>query len=229
MSDTFDGRCFAPATDRNRSPILAVLQQQLPPTGTVLEISSGTGEHAVFFAPRLAPRQWLTSDPDPGARQSIAAWRNVAPADNLHGPIALDASTQPWPVENLSGQPTQETKPQAAEPLVTLDLKQHPITALVNINMIHIAPWSACLGLIAGAGRLLPPNGILYLYGPFKQGGQHTAPSNAAFDRQLQAQNIAWGVRDLEAVVAAAEAQGLALVTTVAMPANNLSVVFKVP
>jgi hypothetical protein len=229
MSDTFDGRRFAPATGRNRAPILTVLQQQLPPTGTVLEISSGTGEHAVFFAPRLAPRHWLTSDPDPDARQSIAAWRNVAPADNLHGPIALDASTQPWPVENLLGQSTQATEPQAVEPLATLDLKQHPITALVNINMIHIAPWSACLGLMAGAGRLLPQNGILYLYGPFKQGGQHTAPSNAAFDRQLQAQNIAWGVRDLEAVVAAAEVQGLALVTTIAMPANNLSVLFEVP
>ncbi len=231
MSDVFDGRRFAPATDRNRSPILAVLQQQLPPTGTVLEISSGTGEHAVFFAPHLAPRQWLTSDLDAGARQSIAAWRNVAPADNLHGPIALDASTQPWPVEEPLGKSTQATKPQAAEPwadpLPTLDLRQHPITALVNINMIHIAPWSACLGLMAGAVRLLPQNGILYLYGPFKQGGQHTAPSNAAFDRQLQAQNADWGVRDLEAVVTAAEAQGLALVTTVAMPANNLSVVFQ--
>lgn len=237
MSDVFDSRRFAPATERNRSPILAVLQQQLPPTGTVLEISSGTGEHAVFFAPPLAPRQWLTSDPDPGARQSIAAWRKATPADNLHGPIALDASTQPWPVEDRSGQSTQGTKSQApapqaepwTDPLATLDLTRHPITALVNINMIHIAPWSACLGLMAGAGRLLPKNGILYLYGPFQQGGQHTAPSNAAFDRQLQAQNAAWGVRDLEAVVAAAEAQGLTLVTTVVMPANNLSVVFKVP
>ena len=231
MSDAFDDRRFAPATDRNRSPILAVLQQQLPPTGTVLEISSGTGEHAVFFAPHLAPRQWLTSDLDPGARQSIAAWRNVAPADNLHGPIALDASTQPWPVEDRSGQSTPGAEPAAepwANPLATLDLTRHPITALVNINMIHIAPWAACLGLMAGAGRLLPRNGILYLYGPFKQGGQHTAPSNAAFDRQLQAQNPAWGVRDLETVIAAAETQGLALVTTVAMPANNLSVVFKV-
>jgi hypothetical protein len=236
MSDVFNGRRFAPATERNRSPILAVLEQQLPPTGTVLEISSGTGEHAVFFAPHLAPRHWLTSDPDPGARQSIAAWCNVAPADNLHGPIALDASTQPWPVETLAAQSTQgaqlqtpaiQTAKPGADPLATLDLKRHPITALVNINMIHIAPWSACLGLMAGAGRLLPPNGILYLYGPFKQSGQHNAPSNAAFDRQLRAQNVEWGVRDLEAVVAAAEAQGLALVTTVAMPANNFSVVFR--
>jgi hypothetical protein len=108
-----------------------------------------------------------------------------------------------------------------------LDLQRHPITALVNINMIHIAPWTACLGLMAGAGRLLPQGGVLYLYGPYRQGGQHTAPSNAAFDASLQAQNPQWGVRDLEAVVDAAEVQGLVLAETVAMPANNLSVVFR--
>lgn len=211
-------RRYAPATERNREPILAVLQRVLPPTGTVLEISSGTGEHAVFFAPRLAPRRWLPSDPDPAARQSIAAWRESMPADNLHAPLILDAADPLWPVESEN----------LRDSLPVLDLQRYPITALVNINMIHIAPWSACLGLLAGAGRVLPPEGILYLYGPYKQGGHHTASSNAAFDASLQAQHPQWGVRDLEAVVVAAEAQGLALVETIAMPANNLSVVFKV-
>lgn len=214
MDNVSDARRHAPATQRNRDPILAVLERVLPSTGTVLEISSGTGEHAVFFAPRLAPRQWLPSDPDPLSRQSIVAWQTVAPADNLHPPLALDASTHSWPVID----------PHAS---LGVDLTEHPITAIVNINMIHIAPWEACLGLMAGAGRLLPQDGILYLYGPFKQGGQHTAPSNAAFDQSLQAQNPAWGVRDLETVVAVAEAAGLRCIETVAMPANNLSVVFR--
>jgi hypothetical protein len=214
MHPPADARRHAPATTRNRESILAVLQRVLPPQGTVLEISSGTGEHATYFAPRLAPRQWLPTDLDPDARHSIAAWCQAAPADNLHPPLTLDAAAPRWPLES------------EADP-AELDLQCHPITALVNINMIHIAPWAACLGLLAGAGRILPEGGVLYLYGPFKQGGQHTAPSNAAFDASLQAQNPRWGVRDLEAVVEAAAAQGLALTETVAMPANNLSVVFR--
>ncbi|PZV20109.1 MAG: SAM-dependent methyltransferase [Leptolyngbya sp.] len=216
MFTSSDARRYAPATDRNREPILAVLQQVLPPSGTVLEISSGTGEHAVYFAPRLAPRQWLPSDLSPEACHSIAAWREAA-ADNLHLPLELDAAAPIWPVE----------LPQSADLSPLPDLQRHPITALVNINMIHISPWSTCLGLMAGAGRILPQGGVLYLYGPYKQGGQHTAPSNAAFDASLQAQNPQWGVRDLETVVAAAEAEGLTFVETVAMPANNLSVVFR--
>lgn len=216
MSTPSDARRYAPATERNREPILAVLQRVLPPTGTVLEVSSGTGEHAVYFAPRLAPRRWLPSDLDPGARASIAAWREAAPAANLHAPLALDAAAPLWPVESEN---LRDLCPE-------LDLQQHPITALVNINMIHIAPWAACLGLLAGAGRMLPPGGMLYLYGPYQQNGQHTAPSNAVFDTSLQAQNPEWGVRDLDAVVTAAETYHLALVETIAMPANNLSVVF---
>jgi hypothetical protein len=135
----------------------------------------------------------------------------------LAPPIALDACDSVWLVE-------QDEPPQ---PLANIDFKRHPILAIVNINMIHIAPWSACLGLMAGAGRILPADGILYLYGPFKQDGQHTAPSNAAFDQSLRAQNPAWGVRDLEQVVAVAQAQQLSLVKTFAMPANNLSVIFQ--
>ncbi|MGG6238014.1 DUF938 domain-containing protein [Nodosilinea sp. AN01ver1] len=221
MSTPSDARRHAPATERNREPILAVLQRVLPPAGTVLEISSGTGEHAVYFAPRLAPRQWLPSDPDPGARASIAAWREVNPAANLHAPLPLDAAAPLWPVES------ENFRDLCRDSLAGPDLQQHPITALVNINMIHIAPWAACLGLLAGAGRILPPGGILYLYGPYRQNGQHTAPSNAAFDASLQGQNPDWGVRDLDAVVATAKVHNLALVETIAMPANNLSVVFR--
>ncbi|MBD2385361.1 DUF938 domain-containing protein [Cylindrospermum sp. FACHB-282] len=208
MNTPADARHNAPATQRNREPILEVLLEVLPATGTILEVASGTGEHAVFFAPYLAPRQWLPSDPNPELRASITAWAEYFPADNLYPPLELDASTPVWPVEKEA-------------------LPDLPIVAIVNINMIHISPWSACLGLMAGAGRILPANGILYLYGPFKEGGEHTALSNAAFDESLQAQNPDWGVRNLEDVVAAAKAQNLRLKETYQMPANNLSVVFQ--
>ncbi|WP_019500268.1 DUF938 domain-containing protein [Pseudanabaena sp. PCC 6802] len=208
-----DARQYAPATQRNREPILEVLLQVLPPTGTVLEVSSGTGEHAVFLAPKLYPRQWLPSDPNPVARASISAWQQVHPAPNLFPPIAIDATDRIWPVE-------QDLL------LPNFDPKQSPIVAIVNINMIHISPWTACLGLMAGAQRILPSGGILYLYGPFKQGGQHTAPSNVAFDRSLQAQNPEWGVRNLEDVIAIAGDRNLSFLRTYTMPANNLSVVF---
>jgi SAM-dependent methyltransferase len=201
-------RRHAPATQRNREPILEVLLKVLPPAGTVLEIASGTGEHAVYFAPRLKPRLWLPSDPDPEARASIAAWVEQCPAENLRPPLALDTREPVWGPELES----------AAGP---------EIAAIVAINMIHIAPWPACLGLMAGAARLLPPGGVLFLYGPYRQGGQHTAPSNAAFDASLRAQNSAWGVRDLDEVADAARRRGLALVRTFAMPANNLAVVFR--
>jgi Protein of unknown function (DUF938) len=213
MNDSLDRRRYAPATERNREPILAVLQQVLPPTGTILEISSGTGEHAIFMAPQLAPRCWLPSDPSPDARASIAAWQRFAPCDNIYPPIDLDASSAEWSIESGS---------------VTIrDLTQQPITAIVNINMIHIAPKSAYLGLFAGAQRILPIGGILYLYGPFKQGGVHTAPSNAAFDESLRSQNPEWGVRDLEEITTVAQSHNLALQKVYPMPANNLSVVFQ--
>jgi len=208
MNQGTDVRQYAPATQRNREPILAVLSQVLPPTGTVLEISSGTGEHAVFFAPRLSPRRWLPSDPNPVARGSIAAWQAHSPADNLDPAIALDVCDPIWAVDQAGW---------LAE----------PITAIVNINMIHIAPWAACLGLMAGAERILPPGGILYLYGPFKQGGIHTAPSNEAFDASLRSQNSAWGVRDLEVVIDVARSHSLSLRQTAVMPANNLSVLWQ--
>lgn len=212
-----DARQYAPATQRNREPILNVLQQVLPPTGTVLEVSSGTGEHAVFFAPRLHPRKWLPSDPNPIARASITAWREFILVDNLYPPITLDVCDSHWPIE-------QERLP---ESLLSTDFAPKSITAIVNINMIHIAPWTACLGLMAGAKRILPAGGILYLYGPYKQNGQHTAPSNERFDESLQMQNPQWGVRDLEAVIEAAAVYSFSLMKVIPMPANNLSVVFQ--
>ena len=209
MSTSNDGRQYAPATERNREAILQVLQRVLPPSGTVLEVGSGTGEHAIFFTSWLYPRKWLPSDPNPLSRDSIAAWQAYSPVDNLYSPLDLDVGAEVWPIE-VDGQ-----------------LKSYDITAIVSINMIHIAPWSACLGLMAGASRILPKGGILYLYGPFKQGGKHTAPSNAAFDEMLQSQNPECGVRNLDDVIAAANAKKLRWQETVQMPANNLSVVFQ--
>lgn len=212
-----DARKYAPATERNGVPILEVLQGVLPPTGTVLEIASGTGQHAVFFAPRLAPRMWLPTEPDPILLASIQAWSQYCPSPQLYPPLILDVSSPIWSVE--SGK--------LPEGLNHSDLENHPICAIVCINMIHIAPWEACLGLMAGAKRVLPSGGILYLYGPYKQGGQHIAPSNADFDQSLRRQNSDWGVRDLEEVVAAAAVQSLIWRETIPMPANNFSVVFQ--
>ncbi|MDJ0557202.1 MAG: DUF938 domain-containing protein [Microcoleaceae cyanobacterium MO_207.B10] len=205
MTSFNDARQFAPATERNRKFILEVLQRVLPPTGNILEIASGTGQHAVFFSTHLKPCQWFPSDPNPILRDSIAAWQKHSPSDNLHPPLNIDAGESVWAVEKEGIE----------------------IAAIVNINMIHISPWSACLGLIAGAGRLLPQDGVLYLYGPYKLNGEHTAPSNVAFDQSLQSQNSEWGVRNLEDVVATGEKEGLKFVEKVEMPANNLSVVFK--
>lgn len=200
-----DAKQYAPATQRNRETILEVLLRVLPPTGNILEISSGTGEHAIFFAPHLKPRIWIPSDPQLYLRESIAAWREEFSSDYLAPPLAIDTTETYWIVEE----------------------QNVDIAAIVNINMIHIAPWSACLGLMAGAGRILSASGILYLYGPYKQGGKHTAASNEAFDELLQARNLEWGVRNLEDVVDVAKEQGLSLVEVIPMPANNLSVVFK--
>ncbi|MCG8597982.1 MAG: class I SAM-dependent methyltransferase [Kiloniellales bacterium] len=182
-------------------PILEILSAVLPADGRVLEVASGTGEHAAYFAPRLVPRLWQPSDPDRELRRSIAAHARQAACTNLEPPLALDARDAAWPVTEAA--------------------------AVVCINMIHIAPWAAAEGLVAGAGRLLAPGGVLYLYGPFRRDGRHTAPSNAAFDRSLRAQDPAWGVRDLGAVAALAAAAGFGPAEAIEMPANNLSVVFR--
>ena len=202
-----DARQSAAATGRNRDPILAVLDRVLPGEGTVLEIGSGTGEHAVYLAPRLPGRHWLPSDIAPDKRMSIAAWMEAQPADNTLKPVSIDTREHHWIVETVLPSPG--------------------IAAIVSINMIHIAPWSACLGLMAGAGRILKRGQILYFYGPFMRDGEHTAPSNESFDDRLQVENPEWGVRDLDDVVDAASSQGFDLAEVVEMPANNLSVIFR--
>ncbi|PWC36973.1 SAM-dependent methyltransferase [Azospirillum sp. TSO22-1] len=190
-------RLDAPATGRNRDPILAVLRRVLPARGTVLEVAGGTGQHAAHFAEALPDLVWQPTDPDPAHRASIAAWTEGLP--NVRPPLALDATRRPWPVERAD--------------------------AVLCINMIHIAPWAACLGLLAGAAEILASGAPLVLYGPYRRGGAHTAPSNAAFDANLRARNPEWGVRDLEAVAHAAA--GFVLDEVVEMPANNLTVVFR--
>jgi hypothetical protein len=195
------GALSSPAVARNRDFILAVLRRALPGRGTVLEIASGSGEHAVHFAAGLPQLTWQPTDPDPEARDSIAAYRAAAQLPNLLPPLALDATSPTWPVTQAD--------------------------AMLGINMIHIAPWAAAEGLMTGAERLLPTGGVLFLYGPFREHGQHTAPSNAAFDESLRARNREWGVRDLDEVAALARRHGLALEERIAMPANNLSVVFR--
>ncbi|NEQ46447.1 MAG: DUF938 domain-containing protein [Leptolyngbya sp. SIOISBB] len=213
MAPFIDQRQYAPATDRNRESICTVLKENLPATGTALEIASGTGQHAVFFAEQLAPRTWLPSDPNPIARDSIRSWRAIAALNNLHEPLELDVTQSQWP------QVVIDWQQQMGEPVPV-------IRAIVNINMIHISPWAACEGLFSGASQLLSTGDVLYLYGPFKRAGQHTAPSNAAFDQSLQLQNSTWGVRDLEAVCEVAQSAGFALREVIPMPANNFSVVF---
>jgi SAM-dependent methyltransferase len=200
-SETSDPRLYRPHVARNREPILEVLKRILPSHGLVLEIASGTGEHAAFFAGELPLLTWQPTDPDERALASIVAHRAAASSANLLPPLQLDVHAEHWPIERTD--------------------------AVICNNMIHIAPWSACESLIAGAARVLPPGGILYLYGPYKIDGRHTAPSNEAFDAQLRSQNAAWGIRDLADVAALAQRHGFGVAETVAMPANNLSVIFR--
>jgi hypothetical protein len=189
-----------PATARNRDPIVAVLGRVLPASGTVLEVASGSGEHAAYFAERLPHLVWQPSDPEPRHRESIAAWAARTAAINLRPPLDLDTHTGAWPAAAAAN-------------------------AVVCINMIHIAPWEACAGLMRGAGNILSSGDVLFLHGPFKVSGRPTASSNVAFDQSLRGQNPDWGVRDLGDVAAEAAVHGMALAETVKMPANNLSVV----
>lgn len=191
-------RLVAPAAARNRDPILAVLRGVLPAAGTVLEIASGTGEHIAHFAAALPGLTFQPSDPDPARRTSIDAW--CAGLPNVRPALALDATAAIWP---------------------------QGVAAVLCFNMIHIAPWAATAGLMAGAGRVLSERGILFLYGPFREADRPFAESNAAFDASLRGRDPAWGVRDLDAVAAEAARHGLDLIRRVAMPANNLSVIFE--
>lgn len=196
-----DMRRVAPHVARNAEAITDVLRSILPDTGRVLEIASGSGEHALYFARAFPGLTFQPSDPDPVALASIEAWRETEGPANLLPPIQLDASATQWPD-------------------VAAD-------AILCINMIHISPWAATEGLMAGAGRLLAPGSPLYLYGAYRQRGVETAPSNEAFDISLRTRNPAWGIRNLEDVVALAGCHGLELESVVPMPANNLSVIFR--
>lgn len=196
-----DGRLVSPSAERNRGPILAVLEHILPTTGLVLEIASGTGQHTIHFARRLAALTWQPSDVEPECLRSISAWLATENLANARSPIELDVLKTPWPVEDID--------------------------AVLCLNLIHIAPWPVVPALFAGARAALRNAGLVYLYGPYSIRGGHTAPSNAAFDRALRAHDPQWGVRDLAQVQRVADAEGFDLSVTAEMPANNLSVVFR--
>jgi SAM-dependent methyltransferase len=194
------GGLHAAATERNRGPILEILRRVLPPSGLVLEIASGTGQHVTYFARELPALRWQPSDPSPVHLDSIRAWTVASGANNVAPPARLDVEIAPWPIAHAD--------------------------AILNINMIHIAPWSAAEALFQGAVRLLPAGGVLFLYGPFKRDGRNTAESNARFDERLRGEDPRWGVRDLGDVGAVAAAAGFGAPEVIAMPANNLSLVF---
>jgi len=196
-----DDRRSAPAALRNRDPILAVLREILPASGLVLEIASGTGEHVIHFARHLPQLTFQPSDPDEGARTSVAAWIADSGLKNIRPPLALDAASPPWPIAQAD--------------------------AIICINMIHISPWRTTEGLFDGAASVLPRGAPLYLYGPYRRRDVPTVPSNEAFDESLRSRDPAWGLRLLEDVAARARLAGFALDRVVEMPANNLSVVFR--
>jgi hypothetical protein len=199
---TEDDRRFAPATQRNREPILAVLREVLPAKGLVLELASGSGEHALHFANGLPGLAWQPSDPDPSALASIAAWRGAEGGpQNLLAPLAIDASASEWPLDGAD--------------------------AVVCINMVHISPWEATEGLMAGAARVLGDGAPLVLYGPFRREGRPLEPSNADFDADLRVRDARWGLRLLEDVTALADRHGFSLQQVREMPANNLTVVYR--
>ena len=194
----------AAAAERNRRPILEVLRRILPDTGRILEIASGTGQHVVAFAEAYPELNWCPSDPDPSARASIAAWVQDSGGGNVAAPTNIDVTEPCW-----FGKPGQG------------------FDAIVCINLLHVSPWAACEGLMAGAAGLLEQPGILYLYGPFMRHGTHTSEGNEAFDENLRRQNPAWGLRDVDDIAACARQNGLQLDEIVEMPANNLSLIFR--
>lgn len=191
----------APATERNREAIAEVLARELPASGTVLEIASGTGEHAMHFAALFPDLVWQPSDPDEAARASIAAWRADYPGENLAVPIALDASEPVWPIERAD--------------------------AILCVNMVHISPWESTLGLIAGAGHLLSAGAPLILYGPYLERGVETAPSNLTFNDWLKARNPRWGLRQAEQIDAVASGHAFERSARHAMPANNIMLIYR--
>ncbi len=194
---------YAPATERNREPIAEVLARELPAQGLVLEVASGTGEHAVFFASRFPALEWQPSDPDSEALASVAAYRAEYSGHNLRAPVLLDAAApSSWPVQEAA--------------------------AILCINMVHISPWEATEGLFAGAAQILGGKNLpLILYGPYLEQGVETAPSNLDFDASLKARNSRWGLRQAEEVDALAAIHSFARTARYAMPANNLMLVYR--
>jgi SAM-dependent methyltransferase len=192
---------FAPATERNRQPILDVLRRVLPPAGLVLEVASGTGEHAIFFSEQLPVLQWQPTDTSSEALRSIGAWVSETARENLLAPLELDVRSPQWPVAKAD--------------------------ALVCINMIHISPWETTEALFRGARKLLVGGSPLFTYGPYRLHGEHTAPSNEAFDQSLRSRNARWGVRDIDDLLDLGERTGFALEEQVGMPANNMSLVWR--
>lgn len=199
-----DQRMYSPSVARNSQPLLEVLRDRLPAHGKVLEVGCGTGEHAVCFAKAMPTLSWLPTDPDAASRASTASWIREMGLSNVMAPRDLDASSVVWGVEELA-----------------------PFDAVVSINMIHIAPWTAAVGLFSGAGKLLGDGGLLCLYGPFMHNGTHSALSNEAFDQSLKARNPSWGLRDIADLSRVAHDVGLNLEKMVEMPANNKLLVFR--
>lgn len=191
---------FAPAAERNRGPIVEVLRRVLPPSGLVLEVASGTGQHAAFFAEQLPSLRWQPSDAAEGALQSIRSWVDEERFDNLMSPLELDVCSAQWPIDEAD--------------------------AVLCINMIHISPWEATEALFEGAGKLLAAGAPLVTYGPYRVHGAHTAPSNAAFDLDLRSRDPRWGVRDIDALAELARGTGFVLEERVGMPANNMTLVW---
>jgi hypothetical protein len=196
-----DDRLVSPSAERNKRPIAEILMRVLPAQGEVLEVSSGTGQHVLHFAQAIPHIRWQPTERDANSLKSIESWLRHTPASNVNAPLRLDVYDAIWPARDAE--------------------------AVVCINMIHIAPPSAAEALLLGAGNVLAPGGIMFLYGPFRRQGRHASPSNKAFDEQLKAGNPEWGVRNLEDVVRLAGNVGLEIEHTHDMPANNLSVVFR--
>jgi len=196
-----NARRYAPASARNRDPLLQVLKSLLPQTGTILEIASGTGEHACYFAPAFGTAIWQPTDTDESAIASINAHRQAEAPANLAPALHLNVMEPEWPVN-------------AAD-------------AVLCVNMVHIAPWACCENLLRGCAHVLSPGAPLVLYGPFKQDGTHTAPSNAEFDQTLRGENAKWGIRDIGEIAEAGKASGLTIEDPIAMPSNNFCVILR--
>ncbi len=191
----------APAAARNREPLAAVLDQELPRSGLLLEIASGSGEHAIYFARRYPDLEWQPSDPSSEALASIAAWRADEGTGNLRAPLYLDTQMPDWLISRAD--------------------------AILCVNMVHISPWEATEGLFAGGEALLASGAPLILYGPFLETDVATAPSNLAFDENLRARNAQWGLRQLSRLDSLAESHGFVCTRRSAMPANNLTLIYR--